>query len=68
MRISRHLSAETENVLLPFKTLARIHDEATESGDSSDFGIHYHVDAGADERSYNSCEDNKYETCTESAG
>lgn len=40
-------------------TLARIHDEATESGDSSDFGIHDHVNAGADERSNNSCEDNK---------
>jgi hypothetical protein len=54
--------------LIAFQTLARIHDEAIESGDSSDFGVHHHVDAGADERSNNSCEENKYETCPEGAG
>ena len=58
MRVFRHLSADRK-VSLPFKTLVRIHDEATESGDSSDFGIHDHVNAGADERSNNSCEENK---------
>jgi hypothetical protein len=53
---------ETKNVLIAFQILARIHDEATKSGDSSDFSLYDYVNAGADERSNNSCEENKYET------